>query len=213
MQTSGRMRRHQMLQTCGRRMQREQRATLLFEALPRHHATTTTADHLCHCHCNNDNRISAQHKHSGCEWQAWTNNKLEGTTCCRFCGNIGREAAFVQNLSFQAAEAAIDLPNSRYIGDPSLQACSSALLLASKCVSAFLFLLFFLLLFLFLLLLLQKGTLWGALFALDKLESPSNLMEAEIPLFKCSPDSNVAPNRKNWALGMWSQVGKENLTY
>ena len=25
--------------------------------------------------------------------------------------------------------------------------------------------------------------------------------------------SNVAPNRKNRALGMWSQVGKENLTY
>ena len=35
---------------------------------------------------------------------------------------------------------------------------------------------------------LQKGTLWGALFALDKLESPSNLMEAEIPLFECSPE-------------------------
>ena len=34
----------------------------------------------------------------------------------------------------------------------------------------------------------QKGTLWGALFALDKLESPSNLMEAEIRLFECSPE-------------------------
>ena len=34
----------------------------------------------------------------------------------------------------------------------------------------------------------RQSTLWGALFALDKLESPSNLMEAEIRLFECSPE-------------------------